>query len=354
MLASHAVPRPQRRRHAFTLIELLVVIAIIAVLIALLLPAVQAAREAARRVQCINNLKQIGLGTANYESSNGSFPPCTISRRNPKGDGTTLNDASPFLRILPFIEFSATYAAYNVAFTSLDMSNLTVVTASISTFQCPSDPIASSPVNLTSPMISNPAQTYGQRFGYYAAFPPGTWMAKIGSYQPVEGSFFTPAYYGIYTPDTNNVTTIAQITDGLSNTVAFSEQTFGWMPQTYRDANALLSMPWAFGSDGAVDCMYPPNPRRYMSLTNFNTAVNSQSSASSLHPGGVNCGFADGSVRFIKDTINSWPINPSNEDPNISFSFAGGTITIGPADPLGTWQKLGTRAGGEIISADSF
>jgi prepilin-type N-terminal cleavage/methylation domain-containing protein len=117
MIATDSAPASSRRS-GFTLIELLVVIAVIAVLIALLLPAAQAAREAARRAQCVNNLKQIGLGAANNEFANGSFPPFSLNWAIPKGFGTlapgsSIPDATAFVRLLPFIEQSAMYSAYN-------------------------------------------------------------------------------------------------------------------------------------------------------------------------------------------------------------------------------------------------
>src|SRR5258708_14639692 len=106
--------RPDARARAFTLIELLVVIAIIAVLIARLLPAVQAAREAARRMQCTNNLKQLALAANNYESSNGCFAAASYSVADPAKTGLYYrNNFSSFVRLLPFTEQSALYNAVN-------------------------------------------------------------------------------------------------------------------------------------------------------------------------------------------------------------------------------------------------
>src|ERR1700678_1587095 len=112
-------------KRGFTLIELLVVIAIIAVLIALLLPAVQSAREAARRIQCTNNLKQLGLAIYQYEMTNGGFPPSAIVVNTATAGVVWVSDWGPFARILPHLEQYATYAAYNLNVPYGDPSNLT-------------------------------------------------------------------------------------------------------------------------------------------------------------------------------------------------------------------------------------
>src|SRR5947208_3511382 len=129
--------RTRGRQTGFTLIELLVVIAIIGVLIGLLLPAVQAAREAARRIQCTNNLKQIGLAIPLYEQTNGGFPPSAIVVNTATPGVLWTSDFGPFARILPYLEQSATYAAYNFNAAYGDPCNLTATAQSIATYLCP-------------------------------------------------------------------------------------------------------------------------------------------------------------------------------------------------------------------------
>ena len=191
------------RRRGFTLIELLVVIAIIAVLIALLLPAVQSAREAARRIQCTNNLKQMGQGLHNYESVAGAFPPSEIVQ----GTGNTVTWTGGFsvhARILPVMEQGVAFNALNFYFSHLGAPNSTVVTVSMSFFVCPSD-------------INNDQRT---------PFPPFTGLnatASVTSYGVNGGDWFV--WNGFNAPDPRNAflvnksRRIAESVDGTSGTL---------------------------------------------------------------------------------------------------------------------------------------
>ena len=163
------------RRSGFTLIELLVVIAIISVLIALLLPAVQSAREAARRIQCTNNLKQMGLGLHNYEGITGAFPPSNIAGYF---NGTfTSNGFSVHARILPFMEQGVAFNSINFFFTHRTVQNSTVVGLALSCFLCPSDPNLDGLTPFPSPALSTSRVIRDAAFFSFGAPHP----AQIGS-----------------------------------------------------------------------------------------------------------------------------------------------------------------------------
>ncbi len=346
---------PPRRRRGFTLIELLVVIAIIAVLIALLLPAVQAAREAARRMQCTNNLKQLALAAMNYESANGCFPPNTLALAG--------GDSGVFIRMLPYFEQSALFNAYNSATNPTAAVNITLAGVSLAALQCPSDGTISFKVNLSGPDPFGFEPNLGADWGY--VLPPGTWYQAQSNYQPVAGPlvFVAPGAMGIIYDQA--ITTISGVTDGTSNTMLLTEATNAYLPQS-AVANNLFYMRW--NATGIVDTQYAPNPFRYVAALDLASWADlSFNTAASMHPGGVNVAFADGSVKFIKDSISSWPNVAANNyeaPPNyynlsISFTFTPvfsftETLSFTAAAQLGVWQKLSTRAGGEVISSDSY
>ena len=188
-------PRPHSPR-GFTLIELLVVIAIIAVLISLLLPAVQSAREAARRIQCVNNLKQIGLGLHNYHESRGSLPGADMV--------FNVTELSALTQILPMLEQTSVYNSINFSFNYQDPTNTTAMYTVVSSFVCPSDQ-------------SDPLPSLGAQTNYMADMGSGiVWQAPIGP------NIGMPAPNGVFHGD--SATTFAAITDGLSNTAFFSER----------------------------------------------------------------------------------------------------------------------------------
>jgi prepilin-type processing-associated H-X9-DG protein len=255
------------------------------------------------------------------------------------------------------------YSAYNSSLPSVDVANLTVACAAINTLQCPSDPVVASPVNLAS-TVRWTSQTYASWYGYYSALPPGTSNAQFTSYAPCSGAYPRGnSLAGIYSPSllsSNVVTTIPQVTVGLSNTLAFGENTIGWLPDSYRVAIVLTDDPWYLPTFG-MTTEFAPNPKRYTDLSNFFTSGTSEIAGASLHPGGLNCLFGDGSVRFIKDSISSWPMNGQNGTdygPRIGidliFTISGASFDVTSKIPLGVWQKLGTRSGGEIIGANDY
>ncbi len=359
------------RRRAFTLIELLVVIAIIAVLIALLLPAVQAAREAARRSQCVNNLKQIGLALHNYHDSNNTFPMgCSSGYWSGVGTYSIKQNLGPHAAMLGYLGEMPIYNAFNFNWGCEDSTgvlcykiNHTAQNAQLKEFVCPSDPNAGAPDHNNTANTNNYYASVGTTYNWPNINNGGLNKASIN--WPSTGLFTLQQSYGIQT-----------VTDGTSNTIAFAEAVVGnqhlqkksrfiglnsvgslsgLLTSFALDAesnmpNALAALQacttaWNSGS-GKVDDQRGENwAHGCMAMALFNTvatpnqyngswthcssigstALSAFSNADSYHPGGANVLMTDGSVRFIKDSINRY-----------------------------TWWSLGTKSNGEVIDASSY
>ncbi len=379
-------------RPGFTLIELLVVISIIAVLIALLLPAVQSAREAARRAQCTNNLKQLGLAAANYHDINGSLPGGGYTSDNyyPSGTSTGAGNNEPnfscFVRMLPAFEQSNIYNSVNFSLNWRSPDNFTIAGVGINTLMCPSDPDASVAVSFTAiaaaaaatssqnPYSFGTPSNFVQQYDSYGGVA-GLWnlTVKTTDGNPV-GSTYQARYndqYGvIFCQSTIN---FRDITDGTSNTFLIGERSHTQLKSQLLPANDInagqgaaqaqieqMKQPlfhfWQSGqpSGGQIQAFRQPNPQN-QGVSDGGAGTAEATDPSSGHPGGVNFAFCDGSVRFIKNTINCWPMMAGTNHP-LYVNYSGGTWNFRTDIPimLGVFQALATRAGGEVISADQY
>jgi prepilin-type N-terminal cleavage/methylation domain-containing protein/prepilin-type processing-associated H-X9-DG protein len=372
--------RPNRSiaaRGGFTLIELLVVIAIIAVLIALLLPAVQSAREAARRAQCVNNLKQIGLATHNYISTHNVLPGGVIRQRGNDGSGYPYTSGSVFINLSSFFEEGVIYNLINFNLNLYDAVNTTVSGFGLSMLWCPSDGTISQP-HQYSAADGAALEPNIPLLMYYTSYAGcnGTWFLSPRYDLPNASVFATAAaqqngailYIGYASPELTPVGTIigynrrpvslAGVTDGTSNTIAFSEHAHG----KYSAQDQICWNWWSSGNTGdTVFCtMYPINPFNKCQNQSFDKyhgySDTYTGSASSFHPAGANFGFLDGSVRFLKDSIQSWQIDPNTlypvgVTPDSTTCFCW---VLAPGTQFGVYQKLSTVAGGEVVSADQY
>jgi prepilin-type N-terminal cleavage/methylation domain-containing protein/prepilin-type processing-associated H-X9-DG protein len=366
----------------FTLIELLVVIAIIGVLIALLLPAVQAAREAARRAQCTNNLKQIGLAVHNYESANGSFPLGGVSTNDFSTWATNVNCLSWRALVLPYMEGLNQANALNFSLSMTGSSTLNAgqgYTAWVvvnNVWLCPSDsggnmnglrpsgnvdpangqyPIFDPPINPATGVAATvvPVANYAGSFGDNmaigmlqnggsnpwetmpcAVLPPG--QVQIGfagfwgtTYDCAITAAGAGKLRGIFDYRTGQLTRIADITDGTSNTILDGEV----LPAEGADNNFYMFNGSTAGVTIPVNWSTAQSPTNsptcqaaFGAGSNWNCRFSySNKGFKSKHPGGANFGFCDGSVRFVKNTVNKV-----------------------------TYAAIGSKNGGEVVSSDSY
>jgi prepilin-type N-terminal cleavage/methylation domain-containing protein/prepilin-type processing-associated H-X9-DG protein len=353
-----------RSERGFTLIELLVVIAIIAILIALLLPTVQAAREAARRAQCTNNLKQIGLALMNYESANKVFPPSYLC--NPNLSGTAYGVPYPDdgwngwpgfawgTMVLPYIEQAPLYASFNINLPCWAPDNTTSAVTKISAFICPSVSTSTDAFalprytsgtsdNPSNPVPFSPAIYFAQSDYVMNAGQNGAWnRSPAYSYdfyipEPVNenGTIVSDIINGPFFR--NSRTGVANVTDGLSNTVFMGENSSILTNKTW-----VGVVPWS--------CTPPRVPPVGIGDTNSGGCLVGVHSGPDIHdhpniiihapdnpfghtdemysqhtPAGCNVLFGDGSVKYITTYINPY-----------------------------TWWALSTINGGEVISGDQY
>ena len=325
------------KRQAFTLVELLVVIAIIGVLIALLLPAVQAAREAARRSQCNNNLKQFGIALHNYHDVFQKMPAADSYYVTSSG-AVKLDDISHHARLLPYLEQLTVSQYVNFSVSWSDPLNSQAVPQRLKVFLCPSDS-----QNYV-PAAYGPNNYYGNQGAQilFGGVPPTNPSDPNFGMKPADGVFYS-----------NSFLPFAEVRDGLSNTAAFSEKVTGdfnngiateksdtFRPGTYpatpqqalNDCRAMnvtnlvmqgvsaVGAPWmrAYHSTTFYYHIAPPNDRSCMYPPG-----RIMTTANSYHPGGVQLGLCDGSVRWVSDGVN-----------------------------IAAWWALGSRAGGEAMPID--
>ena len=313
----HSQPTTAPRR-GFTLIELLVVIAIIAVLIALLLPAVQAAREAARRMSCSNNLKQIGLAIHNYQTRLEVFPPgyITLTQTNQLNSPETGPGWGWATMILNDLEQSALYNAVNFSLQITDPASGTVRVNRINAHLCPSS-YGVGPVTL-----SNAGGAV-----LVTDLSPGNYVGSAGQLEVAE---FPASNNGVFYR--NSRIGLRDITDGTSQTLLAGERSRNTADATWvgviPTAQVCTKPDWRVRSCETANVMIlghtgPSPDQRWVDVPNYKGA--GADDFWSLHPGGCNFVFCDGSVRFVKETIN----------PKV-FSF------------------LSTRAGGEVVGSDAY
>lgn len=325
----------KHRRRGFTLVELLVVIAIIGILIALLLPAVQAAREAARRSQCSNNMKQLGLALHNYHDVYKTFPLGHLYRGIHDGDATDNNGGSGFgwaWSILPFMEQGPLFDQFDGKWPITDTANsdnLTLAKHPLAAFACPSD---------TKPDTWNDGQVRPSATSSYQGC--GTSYNGWDARRPNQNARRL-RYNGMFDRDTNGVVRMRDITDGTTSTFMVAETKWE-MTNARRNRSRIYGATDRLdGANGASNALMI-NGGWQMNWTQPEGNPQPSRTASSMHPSGAQFAMADGSVRFVAETIQhtatAWINNA-----NAYWEDLANNV------PYGVYQRLFSIADGHVM-----
>jgi prepilin-type N-terminal cleavage/methylation domain-containing protein len=327
-----------RKRSAFTLVELLVVIAIIGILVALLLPAIQAAREAARRAQCTNNLKQMGIAALNYYDTNKKMPPLYGWLEPQDADEDEPNHGF-HIYLLPFMEYQAVYDAYDFTVTWTHFKNKTARDANIPEFICPTAPSINQR-NKEKPLPNlNPQGSYADYAVNGRISPTAVCLLNaVGVDRPDWSGFFTGMQeYEDYDTDhcppgllagQTGITRLKQITDGTSHTIMFSPD--AGRPDYYEDG--VLDPSYVDTDGTAKDWMgsrwaSPESEFWSHNLCAGSTSLfncNNDNEVYSFHVGGGLFAMGDASVQFLADTMDT--------EVQVSFITRAGEDTVGSLD----------------------
>jgi prepilin-type processing-associated H-X9-DG protein len=338
------------------LIEWFVVVLVVATAVAAIVPALLASREDARRARCAGNLRQLALAALCYVDIHGRLPSGSFDV------ATHPRNFSVFARLLPHLGEDRLYDAINLSLAHVDVENLTIGTLSLGVWCCPSDSEASRPApahcsgNPNSPSLVLPGE-WPQRFCSYAG-NAGTWDMKIDPHAPDFGARKAAMNGTIFGMSS---VTPAEITDGAGHTMLFGERAHGMLAvrtiATQLDSwtGPALAEYHFWQSGETVDALFetwaPPNQYKAgVGSPRAESLPFLAANAGGFHPpGGAYFAFCDGSVRFLKDTIDSWRVNQAYLPSAITYDKGAGVWSLRPGMRPGVYQALSTRNGGEPL-----
>ena len=334
----------------FSLIELLIVLGIVALLVALTLPAVQSAREAARRGECASRLRQLGLGMHSYHEVHRCLPAGALVMTTPlppdsgyePACGDLWPDKGVWPQLLPHIDETAVYDLIDQRRNIRSSANTTAWNAMPRSLVCPSDPAA--------------ARSWSTELGHAIDDRQNDAPFRVTSYGVNEGVVVSDAW--VVFQRTCNLpgsqlrlqigafgdgpqVRLADVTRGLSQTVFAADTSVSWTADPRSGSDGVLPL-WARSRHAAYIAMAPPN---FILFRQSDSPLLQYHSALSLHPGGVNCLYGDGSVSFVQDAVDSWPVNGVTGFAIGTFEEILNSEGLAALPPGGIWQRMHDRTG---------